>query len=205
MVIFESIIAHRSFGLPGERDLLAELGRFIPFTLGLYLVVKLADLALRDQLPRLLVADYDTRMLTIEVLFGVVVPILIFSSRRLRAQTRWQFLGAALVVLGVAFNRLNVFLFAYSPLERGAIYRPSVSEIAVTLGAIALTVMIYRAIALNLPVIEQLHDDHAHHAPRAHDDVHLTVLAAVPAQTIARPITPTVPAAETPALAGVKE
>ena len=33
----------------------------------------------------------------------------------------------------------------------------------------------------------------------------LTVLAAVPAQTIARPITPTVPAAETPALAGVKE
>jgi Ni/Fe-hydrogenase subunit HybB-like protein len=205
MVIFESIIAHRSFGLPGERDLLAELGRFIPFTLGLYLAVKLADLALRDQLPRLLVADYDTRMLTIEVLFGVVVPILIFSSRRLRAQTRWQFLGAALVVLGVAFNRLNVFLFAYSPLERGAIYRPSVSEIAVTLGAIALTVMIYRAIALNLPVIEQLHDDHAHHAPRAHDDVHLTVLAAVPAQTIARPITPTVPAAETPALAGVKE
>ena len=204
MVIFESIIAHRSFGLPGERSLLAELGRFIPFTLGLYLTVKIADLALRGQLPRLLVGDYYTQMFTIEVCFGVLIPILIFSSRRLREQTRWQFIGAALVVLGVAFNRLNVFLFAYSPLERGAMYRPSAIEIAVTLGAVALTVMIYRAIALNLPVIEQLDE---HHTPHTHDDHRFPIVAPISNHPIthSRPVTPTVPAAQTHTVAGVKE
>jgi len=202
MVIFESIIAHRSFGLPGERDLLAELGRFIPFTLGLYLTVKIADLALRGQLPRLLVGDYYTQMFTIEVCFGVLIPILIFSSRRLREKTRWQFTGAALVVLGVAFNRLNVFLFAYSPLERGAMYHPSATEIAVTLGAIALTVMIYRFIALNLPVIEQLEHDHTAHT---RDDRGFPIVTPITANLHSRPITPTVPAAPKHTPVGVKE
>ncbi len=204
MVIFESIIAHRSFGLPGERSLLAELGRFIPFTLGLYLSVKVADLALRGQLPRLLVGDYYTQMLTIEVCFGVLIPILIFSNRHLREQTRWQFIGAAIVVLGVAFNRLNVFLFAYSPLERGATYRPSAIEIAVTLGAIALTVVIYRAIALILPVIEQLDE---HHTPHSRHDQRFPVVAPLSSHPIShpRPVTPTVPAAESNTVVGVKE
>jgi len=204
MVIFESIIAHRSFALPGERNLLAELARFIPFTLGFYLIVKLADLALRGQLPRLLVGDYYTQMLTIEIAFGVVIPILIFSNRRLRSHTRWQFLGAALVVLGVAFNRLNVFLFAYSPLDHGATYSPSATEIAVTLGAIALTVMIYRAIALNLPVIEQLESDHT---PNHHNDHRFPGVAPLITHPISpsRPVTPIVPATETHTLVGVKE
>lgn len=202
MVIFESIIAHRSFALPGERNLLADLGRFIPFTLGLYLIVKLADLALRGQLPRLLVGDYYTQMLTIEVCFGVIIPIFIFANRRLRSQTRWQFLGAALVVLGVAFNRLNVFLFAFSPLDHGATYRPSAIEIAVTVGAIAMTVVIYRAIALNLPVIEQLEGDHASHA---HDTHRLPVSAPLAAHPASRPITPTVPASQAHTPVGVKE
>ncbi|MFO0834552.1 MAG: Ni/Fe-hydrogenase cytochrome b subunit [Phycisphaerales bacterium] len=202
MVIFESIIAHRSFGLPGERDLLAELGRFIPFMLGLYLTVKIADLALRGQLPRLLVGDYYTQMLTLEICLGVIIPILIFSNRRLRARSRWQFIGAALVVLGVAFNRLNVFLFAYSPLERGAMYRPSGVEIAVTLGAIALTVMIYRFIALNLPVIEQLEHDPA---PHTHDERGFPIITPIAANLHSRPITPTVPAAPKHNPVGVKE
>lgn len=169
MVIFESIIAHRSFRLPGEGNLLSSLGRFIPFTLGVYLAVKLTDLGLRGQLSHLLSAGLYTRLLLAELAFGVVLPIVIFATPRLRRQTRWLFLGAAMVVGGVAFNRLNVFLFAYSPLDNRATYLPSVAEIAVTIGAIAMTILIYRAIAINLPVIEQLqHDQHAHapHAPR---------------------------------------
>lgn len=165
MVIFESLIAHRSFNLPSDNKLLSSLGRFIPFTLGLYLTVKLADLGLRGQLTELFSAGYYSRLILAEIGLGVVAPIVIFASPRLRSRTPWLFTGAALVVTGVAFNRLNVFLFAYSPLNPTATYFPSLVEIAVTVGAVALTILIYRFFALNFPVIEHLDPLAAAHDP----------------------------------------
>lgn len=171
MVIFESIIAHRSFRLPGERTLLADLGKFIPYTLGIYFLVKVADFVSRGQLGSLLSEGLYTRLFLAEVILGVIVPWCIFVQPKVRARTRWQFIGATLVVLGVAFNRLNVFLFAYSPLDPGARYMPSWTEIAVTAGFIAMIVLLYRAASLYLPVIEQLEGGHehahAHHAAAA--------------------------------------
>ena len=177
MVIFESILAHRSFGLPGERDLLSSLARFIPFTLGVYLTVKLGDLALRGELAGVLSGGRHTVLLAVEVLLGVVAPIVIFANRRLRGSAGWLFTGSALVIGGVVLNRLNVFLLAYSPLDHGAVYRPSPSEIAVTAGAIAMTVLIYRAIALHLPVIEQLHGGHGEHQGHAETASHAVARA----------------------------
>ncbi|MBS0196441.1 MAG: Ni/Fe-hydrogenase cytochrome b subunit [Planctomycetes bacterium] len=163
MVIFESIIAHRSFGLRGESDLLSRLARFIPFTLGVYFTAKITDLAVRGQLPHLLDRGTYSRLLLSELLVGVVFPFIIFASRPLRSRTAWLFVGSACVIAGVVLNRLNVFLFAYSPLDRSAVYSPSLSEVAVTIGAVAMTVLIYRGIAINLPVIEQLEPPHAPH------------------------------------------
>jgi Ni/Fe-hydrogenase subunit HybB-like protein len=155
MVIFESVIAHRSLRLACERGLLADLGRFIPFTLGVYLLVKLGDLAFRGQMSQVLHGGMYSWLLLAEVGLGVVVPMAIFSHRRLRLRVLWLFGGAALVVLGIAFNRLNVFLFAYSPLDPAAKYFPSWGEVAVTAGFIAMTVLIYRFVAMHLPVIER--------------------------------------------------
>ncbi|MFO0829469.1 MAG: Ni/Fe-hydrogenase cytochrome b subunit [Phycisphaerales bacterium] len=158
MVIFESIIAHRSFGLRGEQSLLADLARFIPYTLGLYLVVKVADLVTRGAVGHVFEGSPQSRLFLAEVVLGVVLPLVIFLSPRRRAERRWLFLGASLVVFGVAFNRLNVFLLAYTPLDPNARYTPAWTEIVVTAGFIAMTVLIYRFVALNLPVIEQLEE-----------------------------------------------
>jgi Ni/Fe-hydrogenase subunit HybB-like protein len=163
MVIFESIIAHRSFRLPGEGNVLADLGRFIPFTLGLYLCVKVADLASRGMLPHIFDAGFRSVLFLTEVLLGVVTPICIFSNRRLRAKLPWLFTGAALAIGGLVLNRLNVFLFGYSPLDPNAAYTPAWTEYAVTAGFIAMTVLIYRFVALNVPVIEQLEPGHQGH------------------------------------------
>lgn len=161
MVIFESIIAHRSFRLPGERPLLSQLARFIPFTLGLYALVKIADLVARGAIAGLPTGGFYSVLLAAEMVAGVMIPICIFASPGLRSRTGWLFTAAALVVCGVAFNRLIVFLFAYSPRDPAATYFPSLSEFAVTAGFIAMTVLLYRLIAINLPVIEQLEHGHA--------------------------------------------
>ena len=156
MVIVESLIASRSFKLPPERTALSSIARIIPWLLFAYLIVKIGDLFFRGVLPRLLEGSTISAFLIAEVAFGVVLPIVIFSIPTLRRSMPWLFAGAALVVLGVVLNRLNVFLIGYSPLDATASYVPAWTEFAVTAGFLAMMVLIYRAVALNFAVIEHL-------------------------------------------------
>jgi Ni/Fe-hydrogenase subunit HybB-like protein len=63
------------------------------------------------------------------------------------------FLAATLVVLGVLFNRVNVFLIGYNPPYATRAYVPSLGEFSVTIGLIATLMLCYRAIVTWLPVI----------------------------------------------------
>ena len=63
------------------------------------------------------------------------------------------FFASTLTVIGVMLNRINTFLVAYSPPYALKSYFPSVGEISVTVGFIAILVLIYRVIVMNLPVI----------------------------------------------------
>ena len=57
------------------------------------------------------------------------------------------------MVLGVALNRINVFLVAYHPPFAHQTYFPSVFEMALTAGLIATLVLVYRAAVIVFPVI----------------------------------------------------
>lgn len=156
MVIFESVIAHRSLGMRVETGLLASLARFTPVILTIYLGLKIFDLARRGVAGGLLAGTIESNLFILEIAIGVVAPILIFAIGPLRRRLGWLFTGACLVILGVVMNRLNVFLIAYSPLDATASYFPAWTEIAVTAGFIAMIVLIYRFVVLNFPVIEHL-------------------------------------------------
>ena len=91
----------------------------------------------------------------IEMVFGLIVPFAMLLSARVRNTPRLLFTAALLVVLGVALNRINVFLVAYQPPYTTKSYFPSLSEIAVTVGLISLLMLVYRVIVTYLPVISQ--------------------------------------------------
>lgn len=190
MVVFEATIAARSFRIEPETNVLSKLARITPFLLAAYLGVKVWDIVHRGVAWRLLEGSTQSVLFMVEVGLGVIAPLLILSSGRLRRNGRWLFVGATMVIFGVAMNRMNVFLLAYRPLEVGATYFPAWTEIAVTAGFIALMVLIYRAIVLNFPVIEALPTPgatahahaslgpvaaasrtHAPHAPRPHAEL----------------------------------
>lgn len=156
MVIFESLIASRSFRLPPEQPVLSRLAGYVPIILGLYLAAKVIDMANRGTFGYLSELSLPSVMFTLEVVLGVLLPMAIFLSSRLRQSVAWLFTGAALVILGVVLNRLDVFLIAYSPTYNLTPYVPAWTEYAVTAGFIALIVLIYRFVALNFPVIEHL-------------------------------------------------
>ncbi len=163
MVIFESVLACRSLRLPPERDILGRLARIIPILLGVYFLARLMDLLSRRALVHAFDGSREAWLFLAELSLGVVAPFAIFMSARLRRSVGWLFAGASLVIGGVVFNRLNVFLLAYTPVYADTPYRPAWTEFAVTAGFIAIMVLIYRFIVLNLPVVEALE----HHAPRA--------------------------------------
>jgi Ni/Fe-hydrogenase subunit HybB-like protein len=157
MVIFESILSSRSFKLAPETKVLSSIARYTPALLGLYLAIKIGDLTLRNAWPYVFEGSLQSFMYIIELGVGVVAPIILLSISRVRRSIPGLFTSAAMVIGGVALNRINVFLIAYKPLYAEKTYFPSILEIAVTLGLIATLVLVYRFIVMTFPVITVPH------------------------------------------------
>lgn len=161
MVIFESLLASRSFRLVPERDILARLARFIPVLLGIYTIAKVIDLLNRGAYVYLFDGSRASVLYLLEFGLGVALPFVVLMNDRLRQSSRGLMIGASLVIFGVVMNRLNVFLLAYTPTIQSQPYFPAFTEYAVTAGFIAMIVLIYRFIVLNFPVIEHLQEARA--------------------------------------------
>lgn len=153
MVIWESLFASWSLGLEPEMSVLSPLARFVPFTLGGYGAVKVADLVHRGAYAYLADGTLQSCCWLAEVGLGVVLPLVLLMSRKTRKSPRRLFLAATLIVLGVAFNRINVFIIGYKPPYALRAYVPSVGELAVTIGLGAALMLTYRVIVTYLPVI----------------------------------------------------
>lgn len=153
MVIWESLVAGWSLRLEPETPVLERLARYVPFTLGVYLALKLFDVTRRGAWVYADEGSLESACWTAEVLLGVVLPILILLVPAARRSPRWLFAAASLVVLGVLFNRVNVFIIGYTPPFAAERYVPSLGEFALTLGLIACLMLVYRVCVTYLPVI----------------------------------------------------
>lgn len=153
MVIFESILASWSFGLKPEMEILSRLGRIVAPLLGIYLAFKIGDMFVRETFVYLNEISVQSVLWTVEVVVGVIVPLRMFMSPLVLRSPVGLFIAATLVVLGVLLNRINNFITAYHPPYATNAYVPSVGEISVTVGFIALLMLAYRVIVLNFPVI----------------------------------------------------
>lgn len=153
MVLFESLYASWSFGLKPEMSVLSRLARYVPVLLGVYLAFKVSDMLIRGSYVHLADGSIQSTLFVVEIAGGLIAPFVMLLSARVRSSPRWLLIAALLVVLGVALNRVNVFLVAYQPPYATKAYFPSVSEFAVTVGLISLLILVYRIIVTYLPVI----------------------------------------------------
>ena len=153
MVIMESISASKSFGLKPEKDVLTSLSRFVGPILGIYLAAKIGDMFIRESFVYLAELNLASIMFTIEILVGVVIPLRMFLSSAVRQSTTGLYIASMLVILGVVLNRFNNFVIAYNPPYTETSYFPSIGEISVTLGFVALEILLYRAFVMIFPII----------------------------------------------------
>lgn len=153
MVIFESSISTKSFKLKPETEVLSGLARFIGPILGIYLAAKIIDMLIRGTYVYLTEFSLESVMFSVEVLIGVALPLKLFMSDYIRKSPEGLFIASSLVIFGVFMNRLNNFVIAYNPPYAQSTYFPSIGEISVTVGFIALEVLIYRVCVMIFPVI----------------------------------------------------
>jgi len=159
MVIFESMIAGRSFGRKPEMSVLTPLSKYIPVFLAIYLFFKIGDLFIRGVGSHLIDGSFQSTMFIAEITIGVVLPLFLLIFEKVRKSPALLFTAASLVIFGVAFNRVNVFLTAYTPVYKVAPYFPSLGEIAITVGLFSGLMLVYRALVTIFPVLpaEEIH------------------------------------------------
>jgi len=153
MVIFESMTASKSFRLKTEMEVLTPLGFTVAPLLGIYLAFKIGDMFIRETFVYLTELNTASIMFTIEVVVGIIIPLRMFLSKKVLETPSLLFTASSLVIFGVFLNRVNNFVVAYTPPYSYDSYFPSIGEISVTIGFVALLVLLYRIIVLNFPVI----------------------------------------------------
>ncbi|MCX6163382.1 MAG: Ni/Fe-hydrogenase cytochrome b subunit [Ignavibacteriae bacterium] len=154
MIIFESLIASRSFKLKPEMKILSRLGGMVAPIIGVYLAFKIGDIFIRETFHYILIFD-STAWMFISEIGLLLVAFILFISKRITSSPLGIFIASALVIAGVLLNRFNNFIVAYKPFFNPVKYFPSIGEISVTLGCIALLVLAYRVIVMIFPVITQ--------------------------------------------------
>jgi len=159
MVVFESMVSSWAFGRKPEMHVLTSLSRIIPILLGVYAVTKIADLVMRGALGLAFEGNLASNMFLAEMGFGVLLPLGMLLVDRVRKSPRLLLVASTLIVLGVAFNRVNVFLVAYRPPFAEAMYVPTIAEVLITVGLISTLILVYRAVVTIFPVLpSESHD-----------------------------------------------
>jgi Ni/Fe-hydrogenase subunit HybB-like protein len=153
MVVFETTLATSSMKLEDEMTVLSPLTRVTIALLGIYLALKIGDMIARGTYVYLLDGSVQSRAFIVEVLLGVVIPWVMLLLPAVRSSRRWLFTACALIVGGVALNRVNVFLVSFQPPFADYPYFPAVGEFAVTAGLIAAIMFLYRVFVTYLPVL----------------------------------------------------
>ncbi len=153
MVIFESCLSSRAFNKGLEISLLSELSRVSLVMLAVYATMKIIDLTERSAWPLLVLPRPETYLYWLEVTAGIIVPIALFSFRRIRESRTGLFLGSTVVILGFIMNRMNISI---TGMERwaGTPYFPSWMEIAVTLSIVTVGFIAFSMAARYLPIFK---------------------------------------------------
>jgi Ni/Fe-hydrogenase subunit HybB-like protein len=86
-----------------------------------------------------------------EILILAVGALILLSEQR-RAQPMWQVRAAILLLVAGALFRVNTYLVAFSPGPHWS-YFPTVPELLITFGIVALEVVLYIAAVKALPIL----------------------------------------------------
>jgi len=153
MVIFESHLSFRAFGHRLKHDVLTDIGRILLVVLVIYLLMKIYDFYMRGVWSEFFLPRMETLLFWLEILPGLIVPIILLSIRKIRLSTRGLYVASVCTIVGFLLNRLNVSTTGFVA-SSGVNYFPSWMEIAITLALVSTGFFIFAMAARYLPIFE---------------------------------------------------
>ena len=166
LVILIDMWIARGWRRPLELTRLAAVGQITFWALLVYLVFRLGDMAVRNQFGGAFTGTLGLAFAA-EIVLGGVVPLLLLARRSFRERADLLGLAAFLAVAGVAYNRMNVVIFAMT--FRGRMpwgwpeqYLPSFVEWGVSIGLIAATIFLFGLAARLMPVLSRPQPSEGH-------------------------------------------
>jgi Ni/Fe-hydrogenase subunit HybB-like protein len=153
MVILESYMSKRAFGRHLEMDLLEPLARAMVVALVIFGLLRLQAIHRNGAFDAVWQLTYEGKMFLLEFGLGVALPVGLLAFRRMRMSASGLVIGAFSAVLGFVANRLNV---SVTGMERaaGMRYVPSLMEIVVSLGLVALGMAAFAILVRYFPIFE---------------------------------------------------
>jgi Ni/Fe-hydrogenase subunit HybB-like protein len=151
VVIFEASLSSAGFKRPGEMQLLKPLSKVMLGVLIAYLLVRFGDLLVRGALASAFALSFEAFMFWLETI-AFAAPIVLLASEKSRANPQQLFIAAVSLMLAGFLLRINSFLVGYET-GPGWSYFPSVPELLVTFGIIALEILLYIVFVRTFPVL----------------------------------------------------
>ncbi len=153
MVTVESFLSARSHRRRPPVRVLEEMIRLSGIVMAVYLVLKVADLAVRGVLPHVFDGSVQSDLFLVETGLGVLLPAVLFLRPRVWRSPARLVTASWLVVAGVALDRANVVFTGMAASAGGASYVPYWMELGVTLGLIAAGILAYLFITENFDIV----------------------------------------------------
>jgi len=153
MTILESNWAASAYDHELDQKLMGDLGLYAAWVLLIYLVLKIATLIGSGGVRYLFSGGLDSVLYWIEVLGGVVLPMVLLFMPSIRKSRKALYRTAWIAVLGVVMNRFDVSFFGFA----GAPYVPTWMEWAITIGIISAAILFYDWFVRHFPVFEHEH------------------------------------------------
>lgn len=154
MVMFESHSTAYLYRRQPETTALAALGGAARWVLLLYVFLRFGDLAIRGELPQLVVAEAQVMLFWFEVALMAVIPAALLSVKRVRGNRGGQWTAASLGVAGVVLNRIDVGGLAH--IRTGVNqYFPAWTEFVISAGVASAAVLAFLFMVERFRVWEQ--------------------------------------------------
>lgn len=156
VILIEMWIA-KGYGRALRIHQLAAMAKITFISLIVFEGVRITDLIVRGQLPRMLSTPKSGYFLA-EISLGGILPLVLLATDRLRSNPRILAFAALFTVLGVVFNRFNAVFFAMNlkgPVPQIAPhgYFPSVWEWGISIGMVATAILLFRLGVQFVPIL----------------------------------------------------
>jgi Ni/Fe-hydrogenase subunit HybB-like protein len=119
--------------------------------MSIYLVLRIADYAVRGVFDELLSGTLYGNFALIELGIGVALPLAMFASRELRRSEKSMVVASLLAIFGTWGFRFNVTMTGLVA-ANGGWYVPSVIETVIVLGLASAVALAYLFIVENFPI-----------------------------------------------------